>query len=111
MAELPGVTFIQRLAQRVQQLDARRSNADADDAAIVGRALARYQAALLQFVEQTRDIRCATDETGCEVKSAYWCWVIAAEQAEGVVLLRRQVVLHEQLVFQGPQSIVRPPEA
>ena len=37
--------------------------------------------------------------------------MVAAEQAEGVVLLGGQIVAGEQLVLQRPQPVVRPPEA
>ncbi len=37
--------------------------------------------------------------------------MIAPQQAQRIVLLRRQVVSREQLIFQRPQPVVRSPQA
>src|SRR5437764_1454537 len=52
VAQLADVALAQRLAQLAQQRQARRGDADADDASVVGGALALDEAALLQPVEQ-----------------------------------------------------------
>ena len=54
MPELPEVTVAERLLQFTQEGDSRSRDADAHDAAVVGRAVPIDEAALLQFVEQGR---------------------------------------------------------
>src|SRR5262250_2990924 len=57
MPELPHMALHQRLAQLAQQPQPRLGNANADDAAVVGRPLAADQAALVELVEHAGDVR------------------------------------------------------
>src|SRR5262245_57347717 len=111
VAELAGVAAADRLAQLVQQGEAGVGEADVDDAAVVGGAVARHEAALLQLVQQAGDVRGARHQPGGEVERAQLAGVDAAQQAQGVVLLRGQVEAGEQLVLQGAQAVVGAPQA
>jgi hypothetical protein len=51
MTELPAVALADRVAQLAQKSDTRFRNADADDAAVVGRSIALDEAALFQSVK------------------------------------------------------------
>ena len=95
MPELPGVAFLQRLVQFIQQGQPRRSDADADDAAIVSGPIAFDQSALLEFVEQARDVRRVRDEPAGEIERGNLGWVGAAQEPQGVVLLGGEVMLTE----------------
>ena len=111
MAELAAVALAERLAHLAQQGQPRLGDADVDDAAVVGRPVALDQAALLQLVEQAGDVRGARDEPAGQVQRADLVRVVAGQQPQGVVLLRRQVVAAEQFFFQGAQPVVGPPQA
>lgn len=108
--KLTGMAVANRLAHFVQEGQAHGRDADANNAAIVGRPVADDEAALLQLVEQPGDVGSPADETTGQVERPHGTRPFAAEQAEGVVLLRRQVVPGEQFVLERPQAIISPPE-
>ena len=87
VGELPGVAVAERLPHLAQEGDAGGGDADADDPAVVGRAVADDQASLLQLVEQAGDVRGAADEASGKVQGtdgdgwsrrsrrrALYCW-------------------------------------
>src|ERR1019366_10623247 len=110
MAKLPRMAALERLVQILQERQPRRGDADADDTAIVGGAIALDQATLLQLVEQARDVRRPRYQPTGQVQRLDPLGMLAAQNPERVVLLMREVVLAEELVFQGAQAVVSAPE-
>lgn len=111
VAKLPRVALADRFLQIAQEGDSRDGDANTDDAAVVGGAVALDQAPFYQFIKQAGDIGSARYEPAGQVERADFSRVFATEQAQGVVLLRSQVMDGEQLVFERPQSVVRAPQA
>lgn len=111
VAELLSVADTEWFVQLVHQSDTGRGDADMDDAPVLGGPIARDEATLLQFVEQAGDVRGAGDEAGGEIESAQRAGMFAAQQAQRVVLLRRQIVAAEQVILQGAKAVVGAPQA
>jgi len=110
MAELPLVTFADRLIELLEQRQAGVGDADLYDAAVVGHALTDDEAALFKAIDEARDVGGMRDELAGEDKRGECGGMFGAEQAEGVVLLRRQLVPKKKLVLDHPQAVVGPPE-
>lgn len=110
MPQLPLVALTDRGIQLGEQFEPRVGDADQNDPAIVFQPQPRDQAAVFELVEQSGDVRRAGDESARKAEGGQPLGASAAEQAQGVVLLGRQVVLAEQLVFEHAQAIIRPPE-
>src|SRR5689334_4009476 len=106
MSELPDVAGTQRFAQLLQQSDARRGDADTHNATIIGGTVAVDEAALLQFIQHARDVGRARNQEGREIEGAKFVRMLAAQETKRVVLLRRQLVMLEQLVLQGAEAVV-----
>src|SRR5436305_185226 len=96
--------------QLAEQGQPARGDADRDDAAVLRRTLTGDEPPPLQLVEQPGDVRGAGDEAAGQGERGERLGVPAAQQAQGVVLLRGEVVPPEQLVLEGPQPVVSPPE-
>ena len=110
VADLTAGTVEDRVGQPVEQGPARVGDGDVDDAAVVVRPGPRDEAAFLQSVEQAGDVRGARDQPAREFQRPQSAGVDAAQQAQGVVLLRRQAVRAEQIVLERPQPVVGPPQ-
>src|SRR3954465_8313898 len=110
MPELPGMAISQGRPNPAEQGDAAGSDADADGAAILGRTPAGNKAALGQVVDHARDVRSARHKPASEFQCQSGPWMIGPQQAQQVVLLRREIELAEEFVFQPTQTIVRSPE-
>src|SRR5437762_3403525 len=93
MAELAGVAFADIIGQFGEQGEAGGGNADHDGAAVVGRAGALDQLALMELVEQTGNVRGEGDEPRGEGQSGKRLRISGLEQPQGVVLLGGQVGL------------------
>src|SRR5262249_33477196 len=92
MTELPDVAFAQRLAQLPQERPRRVGNADADDSAVFGGPITLDQPALLQFVQEASNVRSMRNKPASEVQGLDFVRMFAAKEAQGVVLLRREIV-------------------
>src|SRR5207245_11638924 len=100
-AELAGVTLAHRLAELTQESLAGWRDADAHDATIIRRPVTRNQAALLQLIEQARDVRRPGQEPRGQVQRTNHARIFTVQQSQGVVLLWRKVVAAEQLLFEA----------
>ena len=96
--------------QFAEQCQARLGDANADDTAIVAGPIALDQAALLQLVEQPRDVGSARHKPAGEIERVDLLRMSAAQEPQGVVLLRRQVMLAEEFVLEGAQAVIGAPE-
>jgi len=87
MAELLGVAGPHLFGQFAQQRQPLLSDADLDDAPPLRRAATVDQAALLQRVEQARDVRRPRHQPRRQVERLQASGVDAAQQAQRIVLL------------------------
>lgn len=110
MAELLGVAVADGLIELLEQRQSCFGDADLDDAAVVGHSLAGDEAPLLQAIDQTSNVGSVRDKLAGQHERWQGRGMLSSQQAEGVVLLRGQLVAEKQIVFEHPQPIVRPPE-
>src|SRR5579872_6888940 len=110
MAELANMTIANRRLQLAQQSQARASDADAHDAAVVGGAIALDQTPLLELVEEPGDVGGAGNKPRGQIERPQRVWMLRPQQPQRVVLLGGEVPAGEKLVFEHPQAIVGSPE-
>lgn len=111
VAQLPLMAVADGLAQLGQEGQSTGCDADLDNATILDGAVALDEAAILKLVEQARDVGGARDQPGGEVQRGDLAGMFAAEQPQGIVLLRSQAVLTEEFLFQHAKAIVGAPQA
>jgi hypothetical protein len=96
MTDLPPVEIADRLIEALEQAEALRSNADEHFTAVGVLATSTDEAALFEAVEKAGDIRVAADHSHRDF-AAEQAIGGAAQDTENVVLVGREVVLHEEL--------------
>jgi hypothetical protein len=100
-----------RLAELAQQREPGLGYTDLHDAPIVRGPSAVDQSALLELVEKPGDVRRTRHEPAGQVQRSDHAGVGACQKAQGVVLLRREVISAKECLFEGAQAIVGPPQA
>ena len=110
VAELPGMAGADFVLQLFEQSEAGSGDTHLDHSAVVGHAAAGDEAALVELVEQPSDIGGPRDEPAGEGQGGQRGGMLGAEESEGVVLLGGEVEAGEQVVFDGAEAVVGPPE-
>jgi hypothetical protein len=110
VTELLVVAFADLVSQLIEQFRARCRDPDFDDAAILGPALPLDKLPLFEAVEQAGHVRRPRNEPRAKRERGNGAGLRSAQQAQGVVLLRREIVLLEQLLFERLEAVVGPPE-
>src|SRR5262245_7934728 len=110
MPELPAMAVTQRFRHVGDQLQPRRTDADVHNTPVVRQPLALDQAQLLQPIDHARDVRGARDEPAGQIERRQLARLGCTQEAQHVVLLRREAVAGEQLLLDLPQPVVGAPE-
>jgi hypothetical protein len=104
MAQLISVQIAHRLIQPCQQSEPGRCNADKDFAAIGIFAATADEASFLEAVEETGDVRITGDHAARDL-TAKKPLRRAAEDAQNVVLIRREIVFFQELGRAARQTV------
>ncbi len=110
VAKLAIVNLADGGGKRLEQDNAAESDADVNGAAVTGGPLALDEAAFPELVDQPGDVGGARDESRRKTERRNLVGGRRFKQPECVVLLSRQAVGGEELVFQQTQPVVSAPE-
>jgi hypothetical protein len=110
MTELLGVAIANRLIECFEERKAGFRDAHLHDAAIIGHSVPGDQLSLFEAVYQPRDVGRVGNEFPREDESRQGSGMLSSQKPQGVVLLARQIVLLEQLVFPHSKTVVGSPK-
>lgn len=105
MRELALVQFVDGLIERFQQLEPLRRNARFHDAAVLFLPLARDQNSLLHAIKKTRHVGVVRNHAFGDAAAGKPFRFGAAQNAQRVVLRRRQIIGFQKLLDLLPEAV------
>jgi hypothetical protein len=110
VAELLLMAIAHWLIELLQQRQARLRDGDLHHAAVVGHSPPRNETTLFEPIDQARDVGCVRNELSGKDQRRQRPGMLGSQEAQGVVLLSREIVPQKQFVFEHAQPIIRSPE-
>lgn len=110
MPQLLAMALPDETIELVEQLEARRSDSYFHHPPVFWSAVPFYEFPFFKSVKEPRHVRRARDQPGTEGQRRNRLRLSGPQQAKCVILLRRQVVLLEQPLFDGFEPVVRSPQ-
>jgi hypothetical protein len=109
VAQLAGVTFVQRRGNLSQEREARGGDVNFHNASIFGMPRTRDPTLIDELVDHAGDIRRTRNQARGELQSLVPGGVLRLKKSQYVVLLGRQPVFVEQFVFERTETVVSAP--
>ena len=110
MAQLSLVHLHNIRPHLFEQRQPRLSQRDLHHPSILRPTIAGNPALFLQSVEHARRIRTARNQPLAKLQRLHRCGIFHSKQPQRVVLLSRQPIPAKQFLFEGLQTVERPPQ-